>query len=86
MDGEKKPPVAPTRELNIKGEVCPYTFVRSKLALEELRDGDVLRVITDYPPAVKNVPQSASNEGHEVLDIAQLNETDWAILIRKRGT
>jgi len=25
------------KELNIKGEVCPYTFVKSKLAIEELR-------------------------------------------------
>jgi len=25
--------------LDLKGEVCPYTFVKSKLALEEMESG-----------------------------------------------
>ncbi len=50
------------REINLKGEVCPYTFVKSKLALEELECGQVLRVIVDHLPAVENVPRSMSNE------------------------
>jgi len=40
------------RELSLKGKVCPYTFVESMLALEEMKIGKVLRVIVDYPPAV----------------------------------
>ena len=27
-------------QLDLRGEVCPYTFVRTKLALEELAEGD----------------------------------------------
>lgn len=71
------------REINLKGEVCPYTFVKSLLTLEEMKAGQVLRVILDYLPAVKNVPRSLKNEGHETVEIAQINETDWAITIRK---
>jgi hypothetical protein len=26
-------------ELNIKGEICPFTFVKSKLALEKMKKG-----------------------------------------------
>ena len=71
------------REINLKGEVCPYTFVKSKLALEELEVGQVLRVIVDHEPAVSNVPRSMENEGQTVLRVAKLNDTDWELVLRK---
>lgn len=72
-----------TKEINLKGEVCPYTFVKSKLALEMLDSGDVLRVIVDHKPAVENVPRSMENEGNQVLDVSKINATDWSITIKK---
>jgi len=71
------------QEINLKGEVCPYTFVKTKLALEMMGPGEILRVIVDYLPAVENMPRSVSNEGHQVLDVSQMNNSDWAITIRK---
>lgn len=71
------------QQLDLKGEVCPYTFVKSKLALEDMDSGQVLRVVVDHLPAVTNVPRSLSNEGHSVLEVTQINETDWAITVRK---
>ncbi|MBZ0168154.1 hypothetical protein MELA_02048 [Candidatus Methylomirabilis lanthanidiphila] len=69
--------------LDLKGEVCPYTFVKTKLALEELQSGQVLRVIVDNPGSAANVPRSLHSEGHVVIDVAQLNDTDWAITVKK---
>lgn len=71
------------RRLDIKGEACPYTFVRSKLALEQMEAGKVLEVIVDHEPATENVPRSMENEGHKVLEVKKLNDTDWAIVVRK---
>jgi len=71
------------REINLKGEVCPYTLVRSKLAMEEMESGQVLRVIVDHLPAVSNVSKSLSLEGNAVVRVKQLNETDWELVIRK---
>jgi len=71
------------QELDLKGEVCPYTFVKTKLALEMMEPEEVLRVIVDHLPAVENVPRSVMNEGHEVLNVGQVNDTDWEIVIRK---
>jgi TusA-related sulfurtransferase len=70
-------------ELDLKGEVCPYTFVKSKLELEEMEVGQVLRVVVDHRPAVENVPRSMKNEGQEVLGIEQLGDHEWAITIRR---
>jgi TusA-related sulfurtransferase len=69
--------------LDLKGEVCPYTFVKSKLALEDMESGEVLRVILDNPGSARNVPRSLSSEGHQILDVVQLNSTEWAITVRK---
>jgi TusA-related sulfurtransferase len=72
------------RELNLKGKICPYTFIESMLTLEEMKPDAVLRVIVDYPPAVCDVPRSLRNEGYEVLEVSPINETDWAILVRNK--
>jgi TusA-related sulfurtransferase len=74
----------PARELNLKGKVCPYTFIESMLALEEMKPDEILRVVVDYPPAACDVPRSLKNEGFEVIDVTRVNETDWAILVRNK--
>jgi tRNA 2-thiouridine synthesizing protein A len=71
------------RELDLRGEVCPYTFVRAKLATEEMDPGQVLRILLDHLPAVEDVPRSLATLGDEVLLVRQLNDTDWEILVRK---
>ncbi len=71
-------------ELNLRGEVCPYTFVKSKLALEDLDPGQILRVIVDNPESAENVPRSLANEGNEVLGVGPLGGEAWSILVRKR--
>lgn len=72
------------RELDIRGEVCPFTFVKSKLVLEQMQTGQVLRVIVDYEPSARSVPKSMSEEGQEVLAVNQISENTWEILIRKK--
>ena len=71
------------RELDLKGEVCPFTFVKSKLILEQMEPGEILRVILDYPPSVENVPKSMREEGQEVLEVKQVGENLWEVIVRK---
>jgi TusA-related sulfurtransferase len=71
------------KTLDIKGQVCPYTFVRSKLAIEKMVLGEVLEIVTDHKPASENVPKSMENEGQKVLKIDQTAEKEWHIFVRK---
>ena len=75
--------VAVDKELNLQGEVCPYTFVKSKLALEVMQPGQVLRVVVDNDESAANVPRSMQNEGHNVIGVTKLNDKDWQIVVRK---
>jgi len=58
--------------------------VRTKLALEALPFGGVLRVVVDHPPAARNVPRSAAEWGQEVLGVRALDEQRWEIDLRRR--
>jgi tRNA 2-thiouridine synthesizing protein A len=71
------------KTVDLKGQVCPYTFVRSKLAIEKMHVGEVLDIILDYAPAVDNVPKSMENEGQKVLKIEQTAEKEWHVVVRK---
>ncbi|MCS6998075.1 MAG: sulfurtransferase TusA family protein [Aquificaceae bacterium] len=71
------------RELDIRGDICPFTFVKSKLALEQMELGQVLRVLVDYKPSAESVPKSMREEGQEVLGVNQLSNNTWEILIKK---
>ena len=44
-----------TEELDLRGEVCPYTFVKTKLRLEELDSGQDLTILLDDSLATANV-------------------------------
>jgi len=72
------------RVIDLCGELCPFTFVRTKLALEELPIGAVLRVIVDHEPATRNIPRSAAEWGQDVLGVTSLSLRTWAIDLRKR--
>jgi len=75
--------LAVDKELNLQGEVCPYTFVKSKLALEIMQPGQVLRVIVDNDESAANVPRSMQNEGHNVVGVTKLNDKNWQIVVQK---
>ncbi|MEO8699204.1 MAG: sulfurtransferase TusA family protein [Kofleriaceae bacterium] len=70
--------------LDLAGEVCPFTFVRAKLALEALPLGATLRVVVDHEPAVRNIPRSAREWGQEIAGTAALPDGRWSIDLVKR--
>lgn len=69
--------------LDLKGEVCPYTFVKSKLRLELMSVGQVLKIKVDNSESAENVPRSLDLEGHEVLDVRKESPSAWNIVVRK---
>jgi len=75
---------SPGDVLDLSGEVCPFTFVRTKLALEALPMGATLRVVVDHEPARANVPRSARQWGQEVAGVEELAPGRWAIDLVKR--
>lgn len=71
--------------IDITGVVCPITFVKTKVALEELTDGDVLEVRLNGGEPVQNVPRSLKDEGHRVTGIEKLEDGTYRLRVVKGG-
>jgi TusA-related sulfurtransferase len=71
-------------ELDLRGVICPYNFVKTKLKLESLQAGQILAVILDEGDPIRNVPRSVSDDGHAVLSQEQLAGA-YRVTIRKRA-
>lgn len=71
------------RELDLRGEVCPYTFLKSKLALEGVPAGGTLRVLVDNETSARDVPRSLDRSGHAVLVVEPIGDGAWAIVVQK---
>ena len=70
--------------MNIKGKICPMTFVYTKLALEDLESGDNLIITLDYPPAVENIPENCKRQGlAKILIIEEVHDNIWNITLEK---
>ena len=70
-------------DLDLRGEVCPYTFLKARLALETLPESAVLRVLVDNEASARDVPRSLAAAGHAVLGCAPAGDRTWAILARR---
>jgi tRNA 2-thiouridine synthesizing protein A len=72
-----------TEVLDLRGEVCPYTFIKTKLILEELDSGQDLTILLDDSAATANVSKSLRNEGHEILGLRAISGDVWQIVVKK---
>ncbi len=70
--------------IDITDETCPMTYVRTRLALERLRPGQVLEVrLRGHDPA-RNVPLSAERQGHVVLSREFMPGGDIVLRIERK--
>ncbi len=74
----------PDRELDITGEMCPMTFVRTRLALDRMRPGETLLVRLRGEEPLRNVPRTAREQGHEVLSL-RTGADGVSLLLLRRG-
>ncbi|MCI5698800.1 MAG: sulfurtransferase TusA family protein [Lachnospiraceae bacterium] len=70
-------------EIDITDVVCPVTFVKAKVALEELDDGQILAVRMNDGEPVQNVPRSIKEEGHQILKLLSNEDGTYTLIVRK---
>lgn len=62
-----KAPMA-AQTLDLAGVVCPFNYVKAKLALETMAAGERITIILDDGSPIKNVPASLANDGHRIIE------------------
>ncbi len=56
--------------LDIRNDVCPMTFVKTRLLIEKMAVGDVALILLRGAEPIENVPASVAELGHTVLEMA----------------
>lgn len=69
--------------VDITDVVCPVTFVKAKVALEELDDGEILAVHMNDGEPVQNVPRSIKEDGHQILKLIDNGDSTYDLVVRK---
>lgn len=71
--------------VDITDVVCPITFVKVKVAIEELEDGQILEVKLNEGEPIQNVPRSLKDEGHKVLELNDNKDGTFTLYVEKGG-
>lgn len=64
--------------IDVRRDVCPMTFVRCRLMLDRMASGQVLEVLFAGEEPARNLPRTATEQGHQVLI-----EENGRLLLRK---
>ena len=72
-----------TIQLDITKDRCPMTFVKAKLQLEQMEDGDILEILLTEGEPLDKVPRTCTEQGFQVLEISHVKDTIHKIIVKK---
>ncbi|GAO04538.1 sulfurtransferase TusA family protein [Anaeromyxobacter sp. PSR-1] len=73
--------------IDIRAFACPMTWVKTRIALERLAEGETLEVWLRAGEPLESVPRSAEEDGHRVLAVEPLpaeGDGAYRLLLEKR--
>jgi TusA-related sulfurtransferase len=59
--------------LDVQGEICPYPDIKTRKKLKQMKPGQILKVVVDYPLSVERIPRNVTAEGHKVLAVQRVS-------------
>ena len=74
--------------LDVTSEVCPMTFVRTKLLIEKMSSGETAVICLNAGEPLQNVPRAVREHGHSILALAPVDpaKPEGPHLLRLRKT
>lgn len=74
-----------TAFVDITDVICPITFVKAKVAIEELEAGEILEIRMNGGEPIQNVPRSLKEEGHKIIEVIRNEDETFTIWVEKDG-
>jgi TusA-related sulfurtransferase len=71
--------------IDITDVVCPMTFVKAKVAIEELTKGQIIKIRLNAGEPLLNVPRSLKDDGHKVIDVQKAEQGTYLVWVEKNG-
>ncbi len=64
-------------------DLKPFNYVQTKIRLEEMDAGELLEITIEDGEPIKNVLESLTNDGHDIVRTHQIGTESYCLLIRK---
>jgi TusA-related sulfurtransferase len=71
--------------LDISEEVCPMSFVLTKVALDDLENGQTLEIVCKSGDPIRNISIQLKDEGHLITDVKKQGDTHFRLTVVKGG-
>jgi tRNA 2-thiouridine synthesizing protein A len=75
--------LAADREVDARGLNCPLPILRTKKVLNEMKSGQVLRILATDPASLRDFQAFAKQTGHELLQHAE-HDGVFSFLLRHK--
>jgi len=69
--------------IDLRGIECPLNFVKAKLELEKIDFGQILEILLDEGEPIRNVPESFTEQGQEVVEVKNLGN-HFCVKVRRK--
>lgn len=79
---------APRLRVDVRDVACPLTWVRTRVALGRVGEGEAVEVLLLAGEPLESVPRTAVEEGHRVLvrePCPAAGEGTWRVVLRRGG-
>ena len=74
--------LGPAKIIDVRGMFCPEPVFRTKIEIERMAVGNVLKVIADDPASEEDISRWVNRNGHQLVELKK-NEKDLEFTIKK---
>ncbi|TSA18852.1 MAG: sulfurtransferase TusA family protein [Nitrosopumilales archaeon] len=74
--------LGPAKTIDVRGLFCPEPVFRTKIEIERMTVGNVLKVIADDPASEEDISRWVNRNGHQLLELKK-NNKDLEFTIKK---
>ena len=72
-------------ELDATGLLCPLPVLKLKKMIKSIKEKERIKLITDDPAAVVDVPHFCNEQGHQIIEISDQNGCDLFLIERGKN-
>ena len=74
--------LGPAKTIDVRGLFCPEPVFRTKIEIERMTVGNVLKVIADDPASEEDISRWVNRNGHQLIELKK-NDKDLEFTIKK---
>lgn len=70
-----------SRCIDCTGENCPMPLIKTRKAIMEVKEGEIIEVIGTHPQSFKEIPMALEAMGKEIIELKKEGQ-NWCIIFK----